>query len=56
MPPPHVDARQEATMYQADLHELHISSEVAVQTDTERNTVSTLVMNYRSWIIIEKWS
>ncbi|XP_056278434.1 epidermal growth factor receptor kinase substrate 8-like protein 3b [Pseudoliparis swirei] len=38
MPPPHVDARQEATMYQADLHELHISSEVAVQTDTERNT------------------
>ncbi|XP_034392774.1 epidermal growth factor receptor kinase substrate 8-like protein 3b [Cyclopterus lumpus] len=38
MPPPHFDAPQEATMHHADLHELHISSEVAVQTDTERNT------------------
>ncbi|XP_068589231.1 epidermal growth factor receptor kinase substrate 8-like protein 3b [Cebidichthys violaceus] len=38
MPDPRFDDPQEATMHHLDLHELHISPEVAVQTDTERNT------------------
>lgn len=38
MPPPRFDAPKEATMHRPDLHDSHIRPEVAVQTDTERNT------------------
>ncbi|XP_068454384.1 epidermal growth factor receptor kinase substrate 8-like protein 3b [Clinocottus analis] len=38
MAPPRFDPPNEAMMHHPDLHDLHISPEVAVQTDTERNT------------------